>query len=180
MSKTLIIVGSARKGNSLFLANQISKASNDECEVVRLSDHNISYCDGCLSCDEAGICHINDGMSYLLGKIDAIDKMILITPARWSLLSGDMKVFIDRLNPFAASKKMSGKLAYGFAIGQSENDDAASIELAIDSIRYFCENAEIEFVGGNIITGCLAPDDLIQKEDIIEQCVVKALEFINS
>jgi len=181
MEKILIFVGSAREGNSLYLANQIKESAQPEqCEVIRLSDYNISYCDGCLSCDEAGICHIKDGMNKLLELIDSSNKMILITPARWSLMSGDMKVFIDRLNPFAASSKMSGKLAYGFAIGQSDDEDSKSIELALDSLRYFCENAEIEFVGGNIITSCLMADDLEQKQETLNACVEGAISFINS
>jgi multimeric flavodoxin WrbA len=181
MKKVLVIVGSAREGNSRFLANRIKETINQEsCEVIILSEYNISYCDGCLSCDETETCHINDGMSLLLAKVNDCEKMILITPARWSLLSGDMKVFIDRLNPYAASKKLSGKMAYGFAIGQSEGDEVESIELALKSMKYFCENAEIVFCGGDVVAGCLQADDLANKVDVVNKCINNACKFINS
>jgi len=181
MKKVLIIVGSARKGNSRYLANRIDEATNrTSCEIINLSDYNITYCDGCLSCDETETCHIDDDMSVLLAKVNECEKMILITPVRWSLLSGDMKVFIDRLNPYAASKKLSGKMAYGFAIGQSEGDEIVSIELGLESMKHFCENAEIVFYGGDIVAGCLQPDDLVNKVDVVKMCIENAIKFINS
>ncbi len=66
---------------------------------------------------------------------------------------------------------LKGKKAIIFAVGQTEGEEAESIQLAADSVRYFCENAGMEVVDIVTVGGCLNPDDLISKfPEILESC----------
>lgn len=169
--KALVIVASARRGSSLYIAKQIETNSKEplDCEIVRLSDYKIEYCSGCLECDESHECNISDDMNIILDKLLAADVLIMVSPARYSLLSGDAKVFIDRLNPTAVSGDIEGKKFIAVAVGQTDKDDEIdSVNLAAESLVAFAENAGMEIIGKYRIYNCYAADDIYQKEEEIK------------
>jgi multimeric flavodoxin WrbA len=172
--KILAVCSGRRNGNSsLMIQKAIEAVPNADSliDVIHVGSMKLSFCDGCLSCDKAGVCHIHDDMSSVIAKIDNYHAFIFATPARWSLLSGDMKVFFDRLNPLATSNKLDGKKAIIFVVGQSEKGDSESIRLAVDSVRYFCENAGIEVVDSVFATACLNSGDILSYQDALSGCI---------
>jgi len=168
----LILVGSARRGNSLFLANCIADANtNEDLEVIRLSDYDINFCTGCLECDETHQCYIRDGMDELIEKLKETETLVMITPARYSLLSGDCKVFIDRLNPTAVSGELVGKKFIAVAVGQSQGGpEDHSIDLAAKSLVDFAENAGFEVLGHYSVYNCYDADAAQKQEGIEKLC----------
>jgi multimeric flavodoxin WrbA len=166
------VVGSIRRGNTYAMVEAACNSLEEyEVELFHLKEAKIHMCDGCLSCDESGICHIKDTMSDILPRMLQADGFIFGTPSRWGLLSGELKVFFDRLNPFAASEKLKGKKAVIFAVGQTENGDAKSIKTAANSIHIFCESAGIEVVDTVLAKDCLDADSLITKHpDFLDKC----------
>ena len=163
MAKNLIIVGGRLQGNSRQLAEKIKSTTNDA-DLVVLANKKIEYCDGCLTCDESGQCHIQDDMTELLEKVKTAQTIIFVTPTRWNLLSGDIKVFLDRLNPFAVPDVMVGKNAIIVAIGQTSFTESDSINFAIESINLFCKSAQINVLATFGIGDCLNANDILKKE----------------
>ncbi len=103
--RILAIVGSARRGNTYAMVEAAThelSAKACDVELIHLRDIKLEVCDGCLACDEEGKCVIEDDMEKILPDVAQADGFIFGTPARWSLLSGELKVFIDRSNPLAA------------------------------------------------------------------------------
>jgi len=178
--KILAVCAGRKDGNSSEMVNHAIRTANvaADIEVMHLGSKNILFCDGCLTCDETGKCHINDDMTPIISQIDNYEAFVFATPARWSLLSGDMKTFIDRLNPLAANQKLDGKKAIVFAVGQSEKDDSESIQLAAESVKHFCDNANIEVVDCVIAVNCLQPRDVCLYTDALKKCH-KALTALN-
>ncbi|MFX0199039.1 MAG: flavodoxin family protein [Candidatus Hodarchaeota archaeon] len=176
------IVGSNRRGNTYSMVEAGCHALTEaEVELIHLKDLDIQMCDGCLACDESGKCHIDDDMQGILKTILESDGFIFGTPARWSLLSGELKTFFDRLNPLAVPELMRGKKAVIFAVGQTENEEAESIELAANSVHNFCDNAGIDVIEKVIAEGCLESDDLMRKHpDILKECKKAAVKLMNS
>jgi len=170
--KILGIVGSNRRGNTYSMVEASCNSINDyDVELIHLRDYKISFCDGCLCCDTKGKCHINDDMQILIEKIKKADGFILGTPARWGLMSGELKTFLDRLNPLAVPELLNGKKAILFSIGQSTEEDLSSIENALTSLEYFCNNAGIEVIDKLLISDCLGSNDLIKKkQEAIKHC----------
>ena len=170
--RILAIAGSNRRGNTYAMIEAGCHALEEaEVELIHLKNFNISPCDGCLTCDESGVCHMQDDMTNIILRVSEADGYLIGTPSRWSLLSGELKVFLDRLNPLAVSESMKGKKAVIFAVGQTNGEEAESIQLAADSVKYFCENAGIDVVEQVIAEGCLADDDLINKNPrILQNC----------
>ena len=170
--KTLIIVASARKGSSFYIGEQIKNNVNKEnVKLLQLSDYMISYCTGCLECDETHRCNIHDGMDIILKEVLMAETLVFITPVRYSLLSGDGKVFIDRLNPTAVSGDIEGKGIIVVAVGQSQKDDEVdSISLAAKSVVSFANNAGLNVLGEYTIYDCYGKDDIKGNEDVRRVC----------
>lgn len=173
------IVGSLRRGNTYTMVEAGCQALTDcEVELVHLKDVDLTLCDGCLECDDTGQCHYDDNMSKLVERIKKADGFIFGTPARWSLLSGELKTFFDRLNPLAVPELLAGKKAIVFAVGQSKDEDIDSIKLAANSVKLFCENAEIEVVDMVIASDCLQPEDLISNHpEFLTNCKESSLKL---
>lgn len=180
--RIIAIVGSNRRGNTYAMVEAACHGLNDsEVELIHLKDLNIKPCDGCLTCDETGACHLMDDMEKILPRMKIADGFIFGTPARWSLLSGELKVFFDRLNPLASPQSLNGKKAIVFAVGQTEGDEAISIKNTVKSIEYFCDNAGIEVVDTLSVDGCLSPNDLITKKpEILKKCKSSSKKLFNS
>lgn len=183
MKKTLIIVGSARKGSSLFIgeyAKEYLTRKSMLAETVQLSDYKIDYCDGCLACDETGTCHKEDDVAYLIGKVKGADGVIFVSPTRWSLLSGDMKVFMDRWNPLAGRGVFDAKKSFIVTVGQTNRKDSDSIGKSLTSLKFFSDDAGFQFCGEFAFEECLGSNDIKDKKSQITE-FTKALEkYVNT
>lgn len=167
MKKIVCISGSTRKGNTEKLikaaVEELKKNSLDVVEIY-LSNFSPEPCDGCLICDKTGNCHIEDGMNEINEDLASADGLIIGTPARWALLSGSLKTFIDRTNPLAATERLAEKKVAVIAVGQCEGEEAESIKKAAESVLNFCNDAGMELVDMMIVEGVLSPNDIDQKK----------------
>ena len=102
--KNVIVISSTPRinGNSEVLANEFARGSKDaghNVEVIKLRDYNLKYCNGCYACHKTGKCIYNDGMNELSEKLLRADVIVFATPVYFYSMSGQLKVFIDRLVP---------------------------------------------------------------------------------
>lgn len=114
--KILGLIGSPRKnGNTDLLVSRIldgASANNHLTEKLYLYELDISPCVDCRGCKKGSFqCLIDDGMRILYPKLEGADVIVFGTPLYWYGPTGKMKLMIDRLRPFIASKKMKGKRA---------------------------------------------------------------------
>jgi len=121
--KVIAIIGSPRRGgNTDLLVDQILRGSTSRgsiAEKVWLYDIDIEPCIDCRRCKRGDhSCAIVDGMKGLYPKMEEADVIVFGTPIYWYGPTGKMKLFIDRLRPYIASGKLSGKA--GFVVAPSE------------------------------------------------------------
>ncbi len=114
--RILALVGSPRKGgNTDILVEEIfrgARTNGHSTEKLRLYDYDILPCIDCRSCkrSESGYnCALSDGMREIYPKLEAADIIIFGTPIYWYGPTAKMKLLIDRLRPYIASKRLSGK-----------------------------------------------------------------------
>jgi multimeric flavodoxin WrbA len=110
------LVASPRRGsNTDLLVSAIlygAGASNHAIDKVYLYDVDIAPCVDCKACKrESCKCALGDGMKLLYPKLEKADVIIFGTPLYWYGPSAKMKLLVDRLRPFVASKKLEGKKA---------------------------------------------------------------------
>ena len=174
MAKIIGIVGSPRKGNTEIMVRTALEGAEEtgaETEIILLRELRLEMCDGCLQCDETGKCHFDDGMNEINERLAEADGFIIGTPARWSLLSGNLKVFLDRTNPLAVPERLKGKVAGIIAVGQSPKDEEEqSIRKAAESMEYFCSNAGIEVIGKVLGFNALNEGDIEKDKKVLENC----------
>ncbi len=163
----LIIVGSRREGNSYNLANKVKEAFTSErinSEIIIPGNQRIHLCTGCMDCEETGVCDFKDDMEKDIEKILKEDIIMFITPTRWNLLSGDLKIFMDRLNPLYSRKLLKGKKALLVAIGSKSKDEYSANE-AIQSLRSFLESAGMNCLLTKEFDECLDFKDILSKTE---------------
>ena len=112
--KVLGLIGSPRKhSNTDLLVSKIlegASANNNQTEKLYLYGLNISPCLDCRGCKKGNFrCVVDDDMQILYPKLEDADVIVFGTPLYWYGPTGKMKLMIDRLRPFSASKKLKGK-----------------------------------------------------------------------
>ena len=134
MKKVIIISSTPRRcGNSEVLAEEFARGAAEAghaVEVIDLCDHNINYCVACYSCRETGKCVIGDGMNEIAEKLIEADVIVFATPVYFYSMSGQLKVFIDRLVPVYTKIR-----ADIYIIATMWDDNPDMMEKVIDAIR---------------------------------------------
>lgn len=177
----LIVVGSRRNGNSLNLAKRIEEALTNEriaSKVIVPGNQKIHICTGCMDCDKTQVCDFTDDMEKNIEHIKKTNIIMFITPTRWNLLSGDLKVFLDRLNPLFSVNGLKGKKGIVASIG-SKSKDCYSADAATSSIRDFFEAASMDCILTHNFYDCLGPNDILlndQLDSFIQEVVKIAKE----
>lgn len=93
-----------------------AKDAGAEIELLLLRDKHIMPCDGCLSCEKTGSCHINDDMQPIYDKLLNADGIVIGTPVYYYSMSGQAKTLLDRTfvlghSGLKLSNKVGGALA---------------------------------------------------------------------
>lgn len=152
--KVLALIGSPRKGSNTdtlvdkFLEGSLSKGHNTE--KVYLYDYEISPCVDCRKCKKDDcVCAISDGMEELYGKMNEADLIVFGTPNYWYGPSGKMKLMIDRMRPYVASKKLEGKKAV--VVTPAKNGPKVC-EAMVEMFRLSFKYLGMEFVGKILAT----------------------------
>jgi multimeric flavodoxin WrbA len=138
--RVLGLVGSPRKGgNTDLLVSKIlegAAASNHLTEKVYLYALGISPCVDCRSCQKGKLqCAVADDMQTLYQKLEGADVIVFGTPLYWYGTSGKMKLVIDRLRPYVASKKLKGKKAV-VVVPSEEGADACDYLLGMFELSF--------------------------------------------
>lgn len=134
--KVFIICSSPRKnGNSDSLAKEFSKGvieSGNEVKIINIRDLELNFCKGCLACHKINKCIINDDINSLLEEISNSDVLVFATPIYYYCVSGQLKTFLDRLNPLYGK---DNKFKEVFLLASSEDTDIKSMDGAIKCIQ---------------------------------------------
>lgn len=145
MSKSLIISGSPRDGNSTRVSKKLYEtiqSRGNEVDLLELSKINIEYCTGCLKCEDEGLCPIEDDMISVQEKMLYSDLIIFSTPVYFDNLPGKLKSLVDRSNLFMSELK--GKKSVAFLCGQADEE---SWNNCGEIIKNYSEICEMEFLG---------------------------------
>ena len=124
--RILGICGSPRKdGNTTFaLRYALEKAAElgGDTEFLGLGDKHLTPCNGCFSC-RWGKCVFDDDMMPIYEAIRGCEGLVLASPVYLGMVSGQMKVMMDRTVLYRADGKfaLSGKIGAGIACGGARN-----------------------------------------------------------
>lgn len=168
MKKIIAISASPREGNSssaLDVLRQSTLSKGYEYSQIKIKDKKIIPCNGCLSCDETGLCIFNDDMNEINTQLEQADLIIFISPVYFSAVPGIAKIFIDRLNPFFTSRSLEGKELRAIVFGQTEPEE---MEYVIDYLKIGLQGLGI-LLSRSVCITAKDPKDFISNEDDIER-----------
>jgi len=149
--KILSICGSPRKGNSEAILLHLQKAlqkENIDNEIVLLRKIKFNPCGGCVEyCNHKLKCHLQDGMTQLMKKMELVDGFIFISPNYFKMPTGLFKNFIDRCSIFYTAgkdKQFAKKIAVVLAVG---TDTTENIDVCLNNIAdNFCRTIGLKVV----------------------------------
>lgn len=136
MKNILIINSTFRKnGNSEALATQFAKGATEKghtVNIINLRDIKPNFCVGCLSCLKTGKCIHKDGINELLTLIQNADVLVFATPVYYYCMSGQLKTFLDRLNPLYGHDNKFKKV---YLLATSADTDQSAMDGTIKGVR---------------------------------------------
>lgn len=108
-TEILALLGSPRtNGNNMLAIDEVLRgaASRGNCEVQKivLNQMTIKPCQHCDGCLHTGRCVIRDDMELIYKSILMMDAFLLATPIYFSGMSAQVKLMVDRCQPFWAAK----------------------------------------------------------------------------
>lgn len=137
MLNFLLISGSPRIGNCEYILKKVYdgiKSKNKE--LVLLRNKNIKHCLGCLTCSKnKKTCVTKDDMQELYKKIEWADVIVIATPNYYDNVSGLLKDFIDRTNPYYETDGLKGKKVVEIIVGGGS--EVHSKRVAKESLKHF-------------------------------------------
>jgi multimeric flavodoxin WrbA len=136
------ISGSPHKnGNTAYAlkyALDVLKKQNIQTTYITLADKKIHPCKGCWKCAGRGRCIDPDDMDHIIRAMKWCHGLILATPVYFGLVSGQLKVMMDRcvvLRPsYDLPLEMHGKTGCGIACAGFRHGGQ---ELALQNIQTF-------------------------------------------
>ncbi len=198
MAHIIAVCGSYRKnGNTDILLKEAMLGAQNagaSTEIIYLSDYNISFCKGCLTCfneaqGQVGKCCINDDMTNIIvPKIFKCDGLILGTPSYWSNLSGYMKNFIDRMLVFTynhggcepSPRLEKGKKAMLYVVA-GVTYRVSSYEgihyLPLETMKIYLRSANIEVVDYLTASEVEGKGDVLSQPEIMKKALSQGFEL---
>ena len=122
--RVLVISSSPRRnGNSRQLAEAALEGAREgghDAELVHLDDHMRHFLRDCRECRDAeGRCTIDDGYEKLLREhVLPADAIVFATPIYWYGVSGQLKVFFDRIFCFIAASEPESEMFVQGLVGK--------------------------------------------------------------
>jgi Multimeric flavodoxin WrbA len=137
MKKIFIVSSSLRVGsNSEILASEFARGAKDAGNDVyfySLKDKKINFCHGCLGCNNNFKCIQKDDITFeLLERFRTSDVICFATPVYYYEMSGQLKTFIDRLNPLYGREH---NFKYIYIITNCGEDDENAAKRTHDGIK---------------------------------------------
>ena len=169
MKKVVIISSTPRKnGNSELLAGSFAKGAKDaghDVTVIKLRELNYSFCKGCLSCDKTHKCVIKDDIADTIQIVAEADVIVFATPVYYYMISGQLKTYIDRLNPLYS---MSHNFSEVYLLASGQEEEESTVNNLKKEIKGWCGGFEgVKFRKTLYIGGVTKPGDIKSSADAL-------------
>ena len=173
MKKVAVITSSLRtKSTSRTLMDEMVKGLKEhhEVKIIDISKMNLKYCLGCMTCQDTGKCVIQDDVKNVIETVNGSDILVFVTPVYYYSISGQLKTFLDRMNPLYPREDRKFKEVY--ALFTCADDNPKATEKPTVAIEGW-----VECFDGVIYKGSYDGLELGDVTDIKEEQLKEAYEF---
>ncbi len=176
MKKLVAFLGSPRKnGYTTQLINKIidgAKSVGAEIIIYDLNAEGIRGCQGCFYCRNHETCATKDYLHPMYEDIKSADGIILGSPIYFGTVSGQVKIWLDRMYPMYAldfSPRFPGKKA--ITVYAQANSDNSRFTNAIETT-----NNTLTSYGWEVIESLLIYNDVSENYSIPNEVMNRAYE----
>lgn len=172
--KNILIISSTmrKRGNSEILAENFKKGAEEKghiVEIVYLRNYNINFCRGCLYCQKEHKCVINDDAKLLLDKFKNADAIVFATPVYYYTMCGQLKNFLDRMNPVFAMKYNFKEI---YLLASCADEEESAINIILKEIEGWISCFEdVKLMGHLCATNVTNVKDILSNENIINKAI---------
>lgn len=173
MKKIVIFTGSPRKnGYSAQLLNKViegAKASGADVVTYDLNNKEILGCQSCFYCRANEGCATKDALQPMYQDIKEADGIVATFPIYFYNISGQAKIWIDRLYPMVApdfSARYPGKKV--ITIYAQGNGDVSAFQAAIDGTNNIFKLFGWDITKTFVLCGTSNPENKIE-ESLLEE-----------
>jgi multimeric flavodoxin WrbA len=126
--KILAIHGSPRtiRSTTRTLANFVLEGAAEagaETGMIDLCDHRVTPCTACEACSFNGICVNDDDVPAIVARMKDADGIVFASPVYIDNISGQMKLFFDRLADAIHYQVLAGKYGCSVATTHTSGGD---------------------------------------------------------
>ncbi len=187
--KVLGIAGSPRRGGNtdLLLAEVMKGAASRGAEVktIILNDLEISPCQHCDACLEAGRCKIEDDMQMVYRELEDADRIVLASPIQFMGLTAQMKTMIDRCQALWARKYVlklpplgNRRERKGFFISVGGRKIANVFEPALVMVKTVFRILDITYAGELLFPGVDEKGAIAKHPDALQQAFLAGQKLV--
>ena len=149
-------------------------AKKYQVKTVCIDDYQFSFCRGCRSCHQTGVCPIQDGVSDLIGEFDSADIILCVSPSYWADVPGQFKAFIDRCTPWCNTHEPHASLhpgKKGYSIVLRTGSGMKECQRIIESLEHFYGHMEIKCCDNLGLCSLEYKEQVsLRKQEIIDFC----------
>lgn len=174
MKKVIVVTSSPRKdGNSDLLAKAFADgalSAGNEVRVLSVRELNVKFCIGCLYCQSHDACVLNDDMNELYEDLQNADVIAFATPVYFYSVCGQLKTFIDRLNPLYPRQN---KFTDVYLLATAADEDENAMDGALTAVQGW-----VDCFDGVSVKGVVRGVGVTDKGEIKGTCFIdKAYEL---
>lgn len=152
--KILAINGSPRtiRSNSRRLAQFVLDGSAEagaKTEMIDLCELRVTPCIACEGCSFNGICLFDDDIPALVERMKEADGLVFVSPVYIDNVTGQMKVFIDRLADAIHYQILAGK--YGCSVSTTHTSGGDEVVAYLNHVFNYL--AVVSVGGLSVATG---------------------------
>lgn len=183
------IAGSPRRGGNtdLLLAKVMKGAASRGAEVktIILNDLEISPCQHCDACLEAGMCKIEDDMQMVYRELEDADRIVLASPIQFMGITAQMKAMIDRCQALWARKYVlklpplgNRRERKGFFISVGGRKIANVFEPALVMVKTVFRILDITYAGELLFSGVDEKGAIAKHPDALHQAFLAGQKLV--
>jgi multimeric flavodoxin WrbA len=148
--KILAIHGSPRtvRSSTRKLASFVLEGAADagaETEMLDLCDFRITPCTACDACSINGVCVNDDDVPIILARMREADGIVLASPVYIDNVTGQMKVFFDRLADAIHYQVLTGK--FGCAVTTTYDSGADEVVAYLNHVLNYLGVISVGSIG---------------------------------
>lgn len=163
--KIIGFVGSPRNdGTTAYLIKQIlagAASAGAETNIHYLNELTFKGCQGCRKCKDTGFCDLKDDLTPIYEEIIEADAIIVGSPVYMAYVTGQTKLFLDRLYAFK-KKDQTSRIPAGkrcVLVLTQGYDDTAAYSTMVKAVSSLLERFGLSLVETMVVGGVNSPED---------------------